>query len=108
MATTGHAVIDPGAVSRGAGRAVAALKLLANEDRLLLLCQLSQEEMCVGEMEDKLGIRQPTLSQQLGVLRSQGVVSTRREGKNIHYRVADPALVEILSVLYRLYCRKDP
>lgn len=102
-----HAVIDPDVLRRGADRAVAALKLLANEDRLLLLCQLSQAEMSVGEMESSLDIRQPTLSQQLAVLRSQGVVSTRRDGKYIYYRVADRALVEVLSVLYRVYCPKE-
>jgi ArsR family transcriptional regulator len=83
------------------------LKLLANEDRLLLLCQLSQGEMCVSDLESALGIRQPTLSQQLSVLRAEGVVSTRREGKNIYYSVADAALLDILAVLYRLYCPKE-
>lgn len=72
-----------------------------------MLCQLSQGEMCVSEMEEALGIRQPTLSQQLGVLRSEEVVSTRRQGKNIYYSVADAALLDILAVLYRLYCPKD-
>ena len=83
------------------------LKMLANEDRLLLLCQLSQGEMCVGDLEELLGIRQPTLSQQLGVLRAEGVVSTRRQGKNIFYSIKDPAALEIMSVLYRLYCPKE-
>ena len=96
--------IDPEVLRGAAGQAVAALKLLANEDRLLLLCQLSQGEMCVSDLEQTLGIRQPTLSQQLSVLRSEGVVDTRREGKNIFYSVAEPALLEILAVLYRLYC----
>lgn len=91
---------------KGAGRAVSALKLLANEDRLLLLCQLSQGEMCVSDLEARLDIRQPTLSQQLGVLRSEGVVSTRRQGKNIFYGVADQALLDILALLHRLYCPK--
>lgn len=95
--------IDPVALQAAAGRAVAALKLLANEERLLLLCQLSQGEQCVSELEERLGIRQPTLSQQLGVLRNEGVVATRRDGKRIYYRVADPALLEILTVLHRLY-----
>jgi ArsR family transcriptional regulator len=90
-----------------ADEAIAALKVLANEDRLLLLCRLSQGEMCVSDIEEALDIRQPTLSQQLGVLRREGVVDTRREGKNIYYSVADPALLEILAVLYRLYCKKD-
>ncbi|MBG9390239.1 ArsR/SmtB family transcription factor [Caenimonas aquaedulcis] len=100
-------VIDVDRLKEAAGEAVAALKLMANEDRLLLLCQLSQGEMCVGDLEAQLGIRQPTLSQQLGVLRNEGVLGTRREGKNIFYSVADPSLVKILAVLYRIYCPKE-
>jgi ArsR family transcriptional regulator len=99
--------IDPARLRGAAGQAVGTLKLLANEDRLLLLCQLSQGELCVSDLEEELGIHQPTLSQQLGVLRTEGVVATRREGKNIFYSVADPAALEILTVLYRLYCPKD-
>ncbi len=99
--------IDPDRLRLGAARAVAALKLLANPERLLLLCELSQGERCVSALEAQLGIRQPTLSQQLGVLRAEAVVATRRDGKNIYYRVADPALLDILAVLYRLYCPKE-
>ncbi|ATA57081.1 transcriptional regulator [Variovorax boronicumulans] len=106
MKTSTH-TIDPQLLRSAAGQAVAVLKLLAHEARLLLLCQLSQGEMCVSDLESTLGIRQPTLSQQLSVLRTEGVVDTRREGKNIYYRVADPALLEILAVLYRLYCPKE-
>lgn len=101
-------VIDLPLLRGAIGRAVTTLKLLANEDRLLLLCQLSQGEKCVGELEEQLGIRQPTLSQQLGVLRGEGVVDSRRQGKNIYYSVTDPALLEILAVLYRLYCPEEP
>ena len=99
--------IDPNLLRLGAGKAVRALKILANEDRLLLLCQLSQKEMCVGELEERLDIRQPTLSQQLAVLRTEGVVATRRQGKNVFYRVADRDLLEILALLYRLYCPEE-
>ena len=99
--------LDPELLRSAVGQAVSVLKVLANEDRLLLLCQLSRGETCVGELEERLGIRQPTLSQQLGVLRTEGVVRTRRQGKNIFYSVADPALLEILAVLYRLYCPKE-
>ena len=101
-------VIAPQRLREGAARAVTALKLLANEERMLLMCQLSQQELCVSELEAQLEIRQPTLSQQLGVLRNEGVVSTRREGRNIYYSVADPALLDILAVLYRLYCPEEP
>lgn len=90
-----------------AQRVTSALKLLAHPDRLLLLCALARQEMCVGKLEEALEIRQPTLSQQLGVLRAEGAVRTRREGKHIFYSVAEPALVEILAVLDRIYCCKE-
>jgi len=106
MAPTAGA-IDAQRLRQAASRAVAALKLLGNEDRLLLLCQLSQSECCVGDLESLLGIRQPTLSQQLAVLRAEGVVQTRRDGKKIFYRIADPAILEVLAVLYQLYCPED-
>ena len=105
--TQASPAIDPAVLRGAAHHAVAAMKVLANEDRLLLLCQLSQGEMCVGDLEQLLDIRQPTLSQQLGVLRTEGVISPRRDGKNIYYSVADPAMLEILAVLYRLYCPKE-
>ena len=105
--TLSHDAIDTETLRGGATQAVAALRLLANEDRLLLVCQLSQGEMCVSELEEQLGIRQPTLSQQLGVLRTEGVVSTRRQGKNIYYSVANPAILEIVKVLYGLYCPRE-
>ena len=100
-------VINTERLREAATKAVSVLKVLGNEDRLLLLCQLSQGELCVSELEAQLGIRQPTLSQQLGVLRTEGVVNTRRQGKNIYYSVADPALLDIVSVLHRLYCPKE-
>ena len=99
-----HPVINAELLRGAAAQAVGVLKMLANEDRLMLLCQLSQGEHCVSELEVELGIYQPTLSQQLGVLRNEGVVNTRRQGKNIYYSVADPGTLEILAVLYRLYC----
>jgi len=102
-----HSVIDIATLRRGASRAVGALKLLGNEDRLLLLCQLSQGEMCVSDLEEALDIRQPTLSQQLGVLRNEGVVATRRDGKRIFYSVADAKVMRVLEVLYQLYCPKE-
>jgi ArsR family transcriptional regulator len=107
IAPAAVAAIDLHRLRQAASRAVAALKLLGNEDRLLLLCQLSQSECCVGDLEALLGIRQPTLSQQLAVLRADGVVQTRRDGKKIFYRIADPAILEVLGVLYRLYCPED-
>lgn len=87
-----------------AGEAALLLRSLGNPDRLMLLCQLTQEELCVGEIEDRTGIRQPSLSQQLGVLRREGLVTTRKEGKRVYYSVADPRALAVLNTLYQLFC----
>jgi ArsR family transcriptional regulator len=87
-----------------ASQVTSLLFSLANENRLLLLCQLSQGEKSVGELEDLLDIHQPTLSQQLSVLRSEGLVDTRRDGKRIYYSVSDPKVLTLLETLYALYC----
>lgn len=84
------------------------MKVLANPDRLLLLCQLAQGELRVGELEARLGIVQPTLSQQLGVLREEGLVATRREGKSIYYRIASPQALAVMVVLHREFCASPP
>ncbi|MCC2632594.1 MAG: transcriptional regulator [Ramlibacter sp.] len=86
-----------------ADRIACALKMLANPDRMLLLWKLSQGERCVGELEAELDIHQPTLSQQLGVLRSEGAVTTRRVGKHIYYSAPDPELRQLVAFLYHAY-----
>ena len=83
--------------------AVSLLRALANADRLLLVCSLDHEERCVSDLAVETGIRQPTLSQQLGVLREQGLVTTRREGKKIFYRLSNPEASKFLVVLRKLY-----
>lgn len=87
-----------------AAQACGLLKTLGNPDRLLLLCQLTQGEYCVSELETMLGIQQPTLSQQLGVLREEKLVQTRREGKQIFYSLASEEAIAVMKVLYELYC----
>ncbi|GAB3264719.1 ArsR/SmtB family transcription factor [Chitinimonas naiadis] len=92
------------ALRNAAGSAAALLKALANEDRLLLLCQLVEGEKSVSQLEAASGIRQPTLSQQLGVLRSENLVATRRDGKFIHYHLASAETRRVLALMYELYC----
>ncbi|MDH1334653.1 metalloregulator ArsR/SmtB family transcription factor [Comamonas thiooxydans] len=100
-----QATLDLHAVRAHAGEAVAMLKLLGNEDRLLLLCQLSLQERTVGELEQLTGVSQPTLSQQLGILRREGLVTTRREGKFIWYQLADARALQLMQTLYQLFCQ---
>lgn len=80
------------------------MRILANSDRLLLLCQLAQQKLCVGEIEELLGIKQPTLSQQLTVLRVEGLVNTLREGKKIYYSMAPGPAMAVMQVLHQQFC----
>jgi len=99
-----EAPIELESLRRSADSACRLMKVLSNPDRLLLLCQLTQGEKRVGELEALVGISQPTLSQQLGVLREEGLVNTRREGKNIYYQIASPQALAVMNVLFEQFC----
>lgn len=90
-----------------AGRACELMKVLANPDRLMICCQLSQHEMCVSDLEEQLSIVQPTLSQQLTVLRNAGLVKTRREGKNIFYQLTSTPAVAVMNTLFQQFCKSQ-
>lgn len=92
------------AMKQAASGTAEILRGLSNADRLLLMCQLSQGEANVAQLEEAVGIHQPTLSQQLGVLRRLKLVETRRTGKQIFYRIEDPRIFALLNTLYDLYC----
>jgi DNA-binding transcriptional ArsR family regulator len=96
--------LDLEKMKTAASGACRLMKVLSNPDRLMLLCQLSQGEKRVGELEEILGIVQPTLSQQLTVLRDEELVSTRRDGKNIYYQIASPQALAVMDVLYAQFC----
>ena len=81
------------------------LKALANENRLMLLCILSEGEYSVTELETLLDIRQPTLSQQLARLRADSLVTTRRDGKAIYYSLASETARETMQLVYKHFCK---
>lgn len=85
-------------------RAADLMRSLANETRLLLLCQLVEGERSVGELADTLELRPSTVSQQLALLRREKLVRTRRDAQTIHYSLAGDEARRILEVLYSLYC----
>lgn len=99
-------LIDIDQLRNNADAAGQLLKALGNPDRLLLLCQLVGGEMNVGELEERLEIVQPTLSQQLGVLRREGLVDTRRDGRQIYYSISSPEALAVIETLYQLFCSK--
>ncbi len=91
-------------VFENANRASKFLKALANDNRLVILCTLVDGEKNVGELEEILGIRQPTLSQQLARLRSENLVDTRRKSKQIYYRLVSDEAEQMIELLYELFC----
>lgn len=93
-------------MSERAGDAAALLKTLANQNRLMIVCTLVEGEHSVGELEEMLGIHQPTLSQQLTVLREAGIVATRRDAKQIFYRLAEDKAARLVMALYEIFCRE--
>lgn len=96
--------VDFDAMKRNASDAVSLLKGLANESRLMIMCVLSEGEISVGQLNQRIQLSQSALSQHLAVLREQGLVQTRRESQTIYYRLADSAALEIIELLHKAYC----
>jgi ArsR family transcriptional regulator len=98
---------DLESLESSADQAARLLKALSNKDRLMILCYLAEGERKVGDLEALLELRQPTLSQQLARLRSEGLVATRRAGKSIYYSLASHEVQAVIETLYNLYCAPD-
>jgi DNA-binding transcriptional ArsR family regulator len=93
------------AFERKAAQAAAMLKLLANESRLLILCQLAMAlEMSVNDLAEAVGLSQSALSQHLAKMREEGLLATRREAQTVFYRIADPNAARLLALLKDIYC----
>jgi len=84
------------------------MKSLANPNRLMIACALLDGERSVGDLETDLGLRQPSLSQQLAELRERGVVEARREAKQVFYRISDQRAVALLATLHQIFCGEMP
>ncbi len=80
------------------------LKAMANEHRLMILCTLIDEELCVSELNSKVPLSQSALSQHLANLREADLVSTRKESQTVYYKVNGSAANQIISVLQSIYC----
>ncbi|WP_210321232.1 ArsR/SmtB family transcription factor [Aquibium microcysteis] len=97
--------MDIARLDASAEKAAELLSALANKNRLMILCNLLNQEMAVQPLADAVGMSQSALSQQLAKLRLSRLVTTRRQGKEIYYSVASREVEEILQTLYGLYCR---
>ena len=100
--------LDLDTMRQHASDASRLLKALANEKRLLLLCQLVERECSVSELNSKVDLSQSALSQHLAVLREDGLVSTRRDAQTIYYALADGPAQRLLGTLHDIYCADAP
>ncbi len=92
-------------LERKAAEAARLLKLLANENRLLILCRLAlAQELSVNDLADAVGLSQSALSQHLAKMRDDGLLATRRKAQTIFYRIADPNAARLLALLKDIYC----
>ena len=110
-ATTEEEAIPRDGLDRMLGSAQNAsefLKAMSHETRLVILCLLLDGRKSVGELEQKLQLRQPFVSQQLARLRADELVEAQRDGKNVYYSIARPEVGEIISSLYRAFCKTSP
>jgi DNA-binding transcriptional ArsR family regulator len=96
---------DLARMQQGAADAAALLRVLAHEQRLLVLCQLvAHGERAVGELQAGVDLGQSALSQHLARMREEGLVATRREGQHVHYRIADPRVASLIGALKSVFC----
>ncbi|WP_204602306.1 ArsR/SmtB family transcription factor [Paremcibacter congregatus] len=100
-------MIDSDRLQESSSEAADFLKTMANSNRLVILSRLMDGEMCVGDLEKNLNISQSALSQHLSRMRSEGMVSTRRESQQIFYRIKDERVAHLLKLTYDLFCRDE-
>ena len=92
------------AIKPHADKAAALLKALANEQRLMIVCNLLEGPLAVGELNERVDLSQSALSQHLGVLREANVVTTTRESQSIRYALSSGAVTRIIEILYEEFC----
>lgn len=95
---------DLAAIEEHAGEAAQLMKALSNENRLMILCTLAAGEMTVGQLNAKIPMSQSGLSQQLGILRREGLVKTRRDAQSIHYSLVPGPATRLIDLLHDIYC----
>ncbi|MCX2975520.1 ArsR family transcriptional regulator [Halieaceae bacterium IMCC8485] len=87
-----------------ADEAIQLLKALSNRSRLMVLCILSDGELSVGELLERVPLSQSALSQHLAVLRRDELVATRREAQTVFYSLQDENAARVVSLLHEMYC----
>lgn len=96
--------VDPEAMRHHAEDATRLLKALSNSSRLMVLCSLSQSELTVSQINERVPLSQSALSQHLAVLRRDGLVNTRRSAQTIYYSLAHGPAGRVIETLHDIFC----
>jgi DNA-binding transcriptional ArsR family regulator len=96
--------MDPADMEANAVAACTLLKSMANESRLMILCQLASGEKSVGDLLDIVPLSQSAMSQHLALLRRERLVRTRRAAQTIYYSLISDEVMAVMATLYTLYC----
>lgn len=96
--------LDFSKLGENVDNAITLMRALSNRYRLMILCTLLKSEKSVSELNAIIDIPQSTLSQHLAWLRSENYVKTRREAQTIFYQLDSDEVIEVITVLHRLYC----
>lgn len=87
-----------------AANACELLKAMANEWRLMILCQLSEGEKTVSELQALLGLSQSALSQHLAILRREKIVRSRKQAQSVTYSLAGNDAIKVMETLHEVFC----
>ena len=90
-----------------ASHAVDLLKAMANEWRLMILCQLSEGEKTVSELQSLIGLSQSALSQHLAVLRREKIVKARKHAQSVSYSLAGDDAPRVMHTLHEVFCESQ-
>ena len=97
--------LDLEEIQKNSAKAADLLKTMSNQHRLLILCHLSEGELSVSELNQRIELSQSSLSQHLAKLRQEGIVETRRESQTIYYKISAPIVMNIMVLLYENFCK---
>ena len=81
------------------------MKVLSSKNRFMILCAVADGEKSVGEIAETIGIREAATSQQLALLRKDGIVKPRRDGQTIYYSIARRDVRRLMDFMYENYCK---
>lgn len=98
--------LSPMILAANAQKATRLLKLMASEQRLMILCKLGEGEQSAGELTELVGLSQSAASQHLQKMKAEGLVDTRRDAQTIYYRLADDAAGQVIDLLCKIYGAK--